>query len=217
MTLNRSVKVSRQMLVLTCLSALLFVPSAEATELGVSTTGESRSLQGDVIDEPTCDLQVFQDAYAYELDRGLILQGVLCADKIQQLLQTRFGPPSAWEVFNTVCKGTCRDYTTRYNRVKTYENVTLCECAVVNTGQQSKCPRPVTAMLCVATSKCYAEQVYQATTCDVAACGRWSTNEASYRSARTLCGVSYDGAVASGLHSGVLLLTVFSLALLTNQ
>lgn len=47
-------------------------------------------------------------AYDYEVRFGLFTQMQTCNDKIRKLLQLPFGPPTAWEVFNIMCKGTCR-------------------------------------------------------------------------------------------------------------
>jgi len=68
--------------------------------------------------------------------------------------------------------------------------MTACACD----STQPACPRTALDMLCTATGVCYDSDYYQTTTCAVDACGRWATDEASYRAARRACNLNFDAA-----------------------
>jgi hypothetical protein len=100
----------------------------------------------------------------------------------------QFNPPSAWEVLNAVCKGTCRDLYERTLRMQAAEARTNCSCAAT----QVRCPQLPNSILCAGTGLCWDSEWYQVNVCAVNACGRWATNEADYRSARSSCQMSLD-------------------------
>lgn len=159
----------------------------------------------------TCDLSLYQQGYDQEVEQGLFIQMAECEDTLRYAVQLRFGPPTAWEIFNVMCRGICREYTARYKRLQVYESSTACSCATT----QNKCPRDTNEMLCSATNYCYDSEFYQTTTCAPTACGRWATCEADYRNARQACGLYFDSAAPHGLSTIVLIaLTAATILLL---
>lgn len=152
-----------------------------------------------------CDDKDFQDAYDYEVRMGIFTALDACDEQIRNVQKLMFGPPSAWFIFNAVCRGICRDYSTRVARLAQYEALTNCTCMAT----QAKCPRRAVDMLCTSTGYCYNTTMYEESVCGVSACGRWATNEADYRSARRACGQSLDsGAQTTSAHAAALLVAL---------
>lgn len=140
-----------------------------------------------------CKLSDYQDAYDYEVTNGLFKFQLSCQTLLRQSAMLQFFPPTAWEVFNALCKGSCREFYARVKRLTAMEGRTNCTCAAT----QPRCPQLPNDMLCLGTGICYESDWYQENVCAASACGRWATNEASYRAARTACGMSLDPSPAS--------------------
>jgi len=113
-----------------------------------------------------------------------------CKNQILLLTQQQFGPPSAYEVMNTMCKGPCRAYYHRYERMIKAEQATGCSCSNI----KPRCPKSPLDMLCTITGLCYDTEFYWEAVCDPTSCGRWMMNEKDYRGARNRCKLSLDSA-----------------------
>jgi hypothetical protein len=118
-----------------------------------------------------------------------------CKNQIFALTEQSFGPPSAYEVMTTMCKGPCRVYYHRYERMARAEQVTGCTC----TALKPRCPKSPFDMLCTITGLCYDIEFYWEAVCDPSACGRYMMNEKDYRGARNRCKLSLDGAPHSAI------------------
>lgn len=140
-----------------------------------------------------CKLSDYQDAYDYEVQNGLFRYQLSCQTLLRQSAMLQFFPPTAWEVFHALCKGPCREFYARAKRLTAMEGRTNCTCVAT----QTRCPQLPNDMLCLGTGICYESEWYQENVCAATACGRWATNEASYRAARTACGMSLDPSPAS--------------------
>ena len=89
-------------------------------------------------------------------------KSVQCMDQIMKLTEMQFGPPSAFEVMNVVCKGACQDYYNRYKRVKNAEKNSKCKCEDL----KSMCPKHPSEMLCeIYPGLCYDPAFYWESTC----------------------------------------------------
>jgi len=132
---------------------------------------------------------------------------VTCAAQIQLATQQPFGPPSAFEIMNVICKGACMSYYNRYKRLKHSELVSGCTCAAANKVQ---CPKHPVDMLFTITGFSYDPDFYWESTCQPYACGRYKTNEADYRTARKACKLNFDGASTASLSRAALALAVLA-------
>ena len=119
---------------------------------------------------------------------------VMCAAQIQLATQQPFGPPSAFELMNVVCKGACMSYYNRYKRLKHSEYVSGCYCAKAGKVQ---CPKHPLELLFTITGFSYDPDFYWESTCQPYSCGRFLQNEADYREARKACKLNFDGAAAA--------------------
>lgn len=128
---------------------------------------------------------------------------VQCRAQIDTVTYQPFGPPSAFEVMNVVCKGQCMAYYNRYKRLQHSKGTSGCEC-----GQAGKvqCPIHPLVMLFRATGLSYDPDFYWESTCQPYSCGRYLTDEDSYRKARKACKLSFDGAGAAHPAAAVLAL-----------
>jgi hypothetical protein len=121
-------------------------------------------------------------------------KSVQCMDQIMKLTEMQFGPPSAFEVMNVVCKGACQDYYNRYKRVKNAEKNSKCACEDL----KSMCPKHPNEMLCdIYPGLCYDPAFYWESTCQPYSCGRFAQDEATYRKTRQDCKLDFDGAYSS--------------------
>lgn len=179
------------------LSGLPLVLAPEALQGNVSRVAfGARGLQsagGSGSGASICKLSDYQDAYDYEVQNGLFKYQLSCQTLLRQSAMLQFFPPTAWEVFHALCKGSCREFYSRVKRLAAMEGRTNCTCEAT----QTRCPQLPNDMLCLGTGICYESDWYQENVCSASACGRWATNEASYRAARTACGMSLDPSPAS--------------------
>jgi hypothetical protein len=114
-------------------------------------------------------------------------------DQIMKLTEMQFGPPSAVEVMNVVCKGACQDYYNRYKRVKNAEKNSKCKCEDL----KSMCPKHPSEMLCeIYPGLCYDPAFYWESTCQPYSCGRFAQDEATYRKERKSCKLDFDGVIS---------------------
>ena len=152
---------------------------------------------------PPAYLAAFADAKA----RGLLGWGDACAANIAQLSMQMFGPPVSYDVFTVACKGACRRYSAMLRWLQSALDATSCTCSEVFEGVMPGgsfwCPRSPAALLCAQTGWCFDDAKYENYTCAAGACGRWELNGAAYDSARSQCGVNYDGAAATSLSVAV--------------
>ena len=134
----------------------------------------------------TCDGETFLSSFNYRnLDTDTLRQ--TCQNRINALMQQKFSPPSPFEAFRILCKGACRKYTAHWFRLLEAAKGTGCECVKdINKGSFF-CPTSAPEMLCRATGLCVNETYYEASTCALEACGRFSTNEKDWRAARRSC------------------------------
>ena len=116
------------------------------------------------------------------MEEGLADRALACQDSIKALTRLQFGPPTAWEIFTTLCKGDCRSYSDRIARIRS----TSCDCRKV-TNPQYQCPTFPTAYLCEELQICLNYDAYRLDYCDTASCGRFATNEDAWRKERALC------------------------------
>jgi len=107
-----------------------------------------------------------------------------CRASLKSLTQTPFGPPTAFQVMHQMCKGACRKLRDHSARLAAVGAATGCDCATTLT----RCPLRRADLLCDITGLCYDEEWYEAYTCAPAACGRFVSNERTYRAQRMLCG-----------------------------
>jgi hypothetical protein len=120
-------------------------------------------------------------------------KSVQCMDQIMKLTEMQFGPPSAFEVMNVVCKGACQDYYNRYKRVKNAEKNSKCKCEDL----KSMCPKHPSEMLCeIYPGLCYDPAFYWESTCQPYSCGRFAQDEATYRKERKSCKLDFDGVIS---------------------
>jgi hypothetical protein len=169
-------------------------PADSSVRLTAISANTATTAGSTAIDGVVCQIDEFQDAYNYESNNGFFKVQLACETMLRQTAMLQFNPPSAWEVFNAVCKGTCRDLYERTVRMQAAEARTNCSCAAT----QVRCPQLPSKVLCAGTGLCWDSEWYQVNVCAVNACGRWATNEADYRSARSSCQMSLD---TSGAYS----------------
>lgn len=130
-----------------------------------------------------CAYNTYIRSYEYEYSEGLSLAASECLNSVQGLTKLQFGPPTEWEIFNVLCKGDCRAYNDRVQRVLTASD---CRCRrVLNARYQ--CPTTPTDMLCSEVQFCYDYDTYMRDYCLESSCGRWQTNENDWRTARAQC------------------------------
>jgi hypothetical protein len=145
-------------------------------------------------DAQTC--AVYKAAYSYEsLLSGLFTLQEACRVNIQSLVKQPFGPPTAFQVMNMMCKGPCRKLADHVRRLDAVGKDTGCVCKEAET----RCPLQRVDMLCYTTGLCYEEEWYEDKVCASDACGRFITNEAAYRAQRAACSLSLDGAASAAL------------------
>jgi hypothetical protein len=159
-----------------------------------------------------CNSARFQEAYDFENTQGIFAKEAACEDSIRSAGALRFGPPTAWQIFNVMCRGSCRQFTDKYKRLQLYQNITGCVCE----DTQPQCPQSPTDHLCSALGYCYDSNYYDTTTCAIGACGRWAADAADYRAARIACNLNFDGASASTLHGGIVALALATLWILAR-
>jgi hypothetical protein len=146
-----------------------------------------------------CDTVSWDAAWAYEDGGGILPLQTQCKAQLLTLMQQPFGPPSAYEVMNAVCKGSCAGLKARYERVRRAEFSSGCKCADL----EPRCPKSPLEILCIVSGGiCYDEDFYWEAVCVPEACGRWMANERDYRGARNRCKLSLDSG-ARGLAGGV--------------
>ena len=157
--------------------------SARAVTLAVITTylvAAAASLSGSA----PCTENGYTDAFNYEVGADLALVQRNCRAQLSTLMMQQFGPPSAFEVFNMLCHGACRDLQDRLVRLASYSAAASGDCTCTDRGE---CPRTPVAMLCQLTGVCPDDAAaFMTATCSTTACGRWARNEADYRSACNL-------------------------------
>jgi hypothetical protein len=119
---------------------------------------------------------------------------VACKAQIERVTYQPFGPPSAFEVMNVVCKGACMSYYNRYKRLQHSEYISGCTCKAAGKVQ---CPKHPLDILFTVTGLSYDPDFYWESTCQPYACGRYKQDEASYRAERKACSLNFDGAAAA--------------------
>ncbi len=128
----------------------------------------------------------------HETSYGLKTIQAACIRELDKLQRLQFGPPTQWEIFNMMCKRSCRSYHDRWLRLHTQ---TLCDCTQIPTPDVwstltvlpvgSACLPSVTDLLCYTIGFCYDFDAYYPLYCDDSACGRQATNEDSWRHCTT--------------------------------
>lgn len=126
-------------------------------------------------EEDQCNYDFYLEILDYELANGFLEAQIACESYLDKLQRLQFGPPTQWEIFNTVCKTACRTYYDRWQRVVSESN---CDCTKFT---YSSCPPSVTDLLCSVVGFCYDWQTYFYNYCEDLACGRQANNEDSWR------------------------------------
>jgi hypothetical protein len=120
--------------------------------------------------------------------RGLSAASRACDATLFALSALAYAPPSDWQVFNALCRGACRDLSSRLARLDALDAATNCSCAPAATRA---CPRPPAAMLCARAAAAGGGACLSAGAaaawCAPAACGRRATDEAAWRAQTAAC------------------------------
>lgn len=141
----------------------------------------------------------FDAAFAAEIAADLWLVEANCRSQLTRATLQPFGPPTAFEISQVVCRGDCRDLTDRLARIASYGVATGgCGCAG-SPASDGRCPHAPALLLCADAGICVGDAAaYDAATCASTACGRWAGNEVDWRAARRQCGLA-DGAGSAGV------------------
>jgi hypothetical protein len=134
-------------------------------------------------EEQICQYNTYKRAYDFEIAELLDERAEDCRKSVEALTKLQFGPPTAWEVFNTICKGDCRAYSDRIARLL---SATDCDCSRI-ASVRYRCPATPTGFLCEEVEYCYNYDNYITEYCAENSCGRFATNEDDWRIARAKC------------------------------
>lgn len=164
-----------------------------------------------------CDTIIYDSAYGYLYSSDgatpLTEWQNRCRNQILSVTQQRFGPPTAFEVMNVMCKGICRVYYDYYQAMEILSADTSCIC----TERKAQCPIKRTDLLCRFTGLCYEEDWYQKNVCETTACGRFIDNERGYRAQRRVCGQNLDGASSASVGAAAVAGVAVAAALLIQR
>lgn len=169
--------------------------SGQASPSPSPTPAVSASPTPDRPEEQICDYTTYSSSYQFEIAEGLDDRAQECKNNVDSLTKLQFGPPTEWEIFTTLCKGDCQAYNDRIARILT---VSDCNCARI-ADARFRCPTTPADFLCETMQICKQYTSYMIDYCTPSSCGRFATNEADWREARTTCPASVAAASASAL------------------
>lgn len=191
---------------------------------------------GDAVPVTTCASSAYLASVNAYVAQSIVTNGAACRVNIAQLALQQFSPPTAYDMMTAVCKGSCRSYTETLALAQSAATATGCSLAEVFNGSYFPVPQPTVELLCASVNASFinanftvngvrvcpappaplSEALWQQTVCSASACGRSSTNEVDFRTARSTCGFT-DGAAAAALGNAALALAVLASAVLHNR
>lgn len=148
------------------------------------TPSPTPSITPGLPEEQICNYASYVQAVDFEIDEGLAARELQCRETVDNLRKQQFGPPTEWEIFNTMCKGECRSYADRLIRIDASSN---CRCARVEDPDYA-CFTTPTDYLCQLLEICKGFDSYINEYCLPSSCGRFAGSEAEWREARSACG-----------------------------